>query len=442
MGLFDFLRSDRPGLAASEDVERDASDDSWFGTGGARSEINVHVTIERARQVPVVHDCLALRSESVAGLETGVFRTIDAATVERADDHPVAGLLTNPNPRQTSYEFWLQAVDDLDTENNFYAEKIHDTDGNLIELWRIEPAGVIVEELQGSREKRYRFHDRWGAERVLLQEEVWHIPRPPLQDGLKGISTILGDGREAVAVAIALQRYANILFTNDGTPPYVFTMDGQFDSKASRDNWISAWMRRQAGARRHQPAVAEYGMKPHRMGLTAEEAQFLETRKELWLDLCRLWRVQPHKVGILDKATFSNIEQQGLEFVTDTLRPILELIERSVTKFLIEEDGFYFEFNVESLLRGDLKSRYDAYAQARQWGWLSVNDILRMEHRNGIGPAGDRYVEPLNMVPVGTGADKRQRDARASIDKSIAFLRESVAANGGRPRLELVKHAA
>lgn len=427
---------------AAEDVNRDASDDRWFEAGGARSEIDVHVTIKRARQVPVVRDCLALRSESVAGLETGVFRRINSHTVERADDHPIAKLLGNPNPRETSFEFWLQVVDDLDTENNFYAEKVFDGAGNLIELWRIEPAGVQVEELKGLREKRFRFHDRWGAERVLLQDDVWHIPKPPLMDGLKGISTILGDGREAIAVAIALQRYANILFTNDGTPPYVFVMEGQFDSQASKDNWIKAWMRRVTGKRRHQPIVAENGATPHRMGITNEEAQFIETRKELWLDLCRLWRVQPHKVGILDKATFSNIEHQGLEFVTDTLRPILELIERSATKFLIEEHDIYFEFNVESLLRGDLASRYKAYATGRQWGWLSVNDILRMERRNGIGPAGERYVEPLNMVPVGTGADQRERDTRQSIDRSVAFLRESVARTGGRPRLELIKDAA
>ena len=432
----------RDSLTAAGDAERDASDERWWtDIGGSRSEIDVHVTIERARKVPVVHACLALRSESVAGLETGIFRRVDARTVERADDHPVAQLMVNPNPRQTSYEFWLQAVDDLDTENNFYAEKIFDTAGNLVELWRIEPEGVTVEELR-TREKRFRFHDRWGKQRVLLEDEVWHIPAPPLLHNLKGLSTILHDGREAVAVAIALQRYANILFANDATPPYGFTMDGSFDSKESRDNWIGAWRRRMTGKRRHEPAVLEYGIKPHRLGLTAEEAQFLETRKELWLDLARLWRVPPHKVGILDKATFSNIEHQGLEFVTDTLRPILELIERSVTKCLIDAAGHYVGFTVDSLLRGDLASRYTAYSMGRQWGWLSVNDILRMERRNGIGPAGDRYVEPLNMVPVGTGSSERERDTRQSIDRSIALLRQSVARNGGRPRLELVKDAA
>ncbi|ETX26412.1 phage portal protein, partial [Roseivivax isoporae] len=142
---------------------------------------------------------------------------------------------------------------------------------------------------------------------VLVEGEFWHVMMPPLQDDLRGTSPILVDGREAVAVAIALQQYANRLFTNDATPPYIFTMDGNFKGSEDKKNWLTAWRRWTTGRNRHQPGIAEYGMKPHRMGLTAEEAQFLETRKELWLDIARLWRVPPHKVGILDRATFSNI---------------------------------------------------------------------------------------------------------------------------------------
>ena len=441
MALFDFLTGHRQ--MASEPGERDASDDKWFvGMGGARSEIDVTVTIERARQVPVVSSCLKVLADSVAGLQNGVFRRVDEHAVQRLADHPVARILENPNPRQTGFEFIFSIVDDLATAGDFFAEKIYDATGNLSALWRIDhPESVQVEELP-DRTKRIRFTDKFGQTRTLLDDEIWHISRPPMQDDLRGTSAILADGREAVAVAIALQRYANILFTNDATPPYALSMESHFKDTASKKNFLSALRKWSTGRNRHQPAILEYGLKPHRMGLTAEEAQFLETRRELWLDLCRLWRVPPHKVGILDKATFSNIEHQSLEFVIDTLRPVLELIERSVGKFLIDQEGVYFEFNVESLLRGDIKARYEAYAMGRQWGWLSVNDILRKENANGIGPAGDRYIEPLNMVPVGTTKTDREPEKRASVDKSIAFLRESVSRNGGRPRLELVKDAA
>lgn len=442
MNPFRGLFGDR--LSADAGGNRDPFDDRFFpGAGGVRSEIEVDVTIKRARQVPVVRNALKVLADSIAGLEHGVFRRESRARIERLDEHPVAALLLDPNPEQTGFEFIYQVVDDLAAHGDFFARKIFDESGEVIALRRLDPSqGRMTVEEMPDGSKRFRAKDRWGSETVFLSWEVWHIPLPPMQDGIKGTSPILEDGREAVAVAIALQRYANILFTNDATPPYVFATDSHFADEASRKNMIAALHRWMGGRNRHKPAVTEYGLKPHRMGLTAEEAQFLETRKELWLDLARLWRVPPHKVGILDRATFSNIEHQALEFVVDTLRPFLELIERSVTKHLIGQPGVFFEFSVDSLLRGDLKARYEAYALGRQWGFLSVNDILAAEKRNPIGPAGDRYMEPLNMVPVGTGAEQRDAGTRASIDRSIAFLRETTARAGGRPRLDLVKDAA
>lgn len=435
MGVFDFLR------ASSDEPERDPSDERWFGLGGTRSEIDVHVTVARARQVPVVRSCLKCLADSVAGLQHGVFRRVDSKTVERVTGHPIGMLLADPNSRQTSFEFIWNIVDDLCAEGDFFAEKVFDAAGNVAALQRLEPCKTTIEETTDGT-KRFRFTGRDGRQRVLLEDEVWHIPMPPLRENIAGSSPILVDGREAVAVAIALQRYANILFTNDATPPYAFSMEGNFADAASKENFLKSIRRWWTGKGRHRPGVLEYGMTPHRMGLSAEEAQFVETRKELWIDLCRIWRVPPHKVGLLANATFSNIEHQGLEFVIDTLRPLLELIERSVSKFLIDEPDIHFEFNVESLLRGDVKARYEAYALGRQWGWLSVNDILRKENANGIGAAGDRYIEPLNMVPVGSGGSSRERDRQSSVADSIAFLRESVARNGGRPRLELVKDVA
>lgn len=438
MGLFDMFASgsDEPQSPSM----RDPSDDFWFGGTGVRSEIGVEVTVARARRVPVIRDCLSVLSESVSSLQFGAVRKTSSGKTERVDEHPVVKLLNNPNNRHTAVQFIYSIVDDLSAAGDFYARKFYEG-GELVGLKRIEPGTVSLEETV-EEIKRFRFTDKFGVEHVLLEDEVWHIPRPPLVSDIKGTSPILDDGKEAVAVAIALQRYANILFANDATPSYVWAMPaGQnFKEKGDKRKFLDAIGRWMGGKNRHRPAVVEFGIEPKRLGLTSEEAQFLETRKELWLDLARIWGVPPHKVGILDKATFSNIEHQSLEFVIDTLRPILELIEQSVNKFLIEEDDVFFEFNVRSLLRGDLKARYEAYAIGRQWGWLSVNDILRWENENGIGSAGDRYIEPLNMVPVGSGSDRR--DSHDGVQKSIAFLRESVAANGGRPRLEIIKNAA
>lgn len=441
MGLFSFMQS--PMSMDGGDNYRDpTNDDYWSTAERRRSEIRVDVSVDRARQVPVVKDCLNVLAGNIAGLEAGVFRDMKDGNVERALGHSVTKLMRNPNPRHTGVAFFWQLVEDLCAQGNFVAEKIYNRDGYTVDaLWRLEPESTTIEELP-DRSKRVKFHDRWGRERVLVEGEFWHIALPPFKDDLVGRSPIMDDGKEAIAVAIALQRYCNILFTNDATPTTALAMDGNFADEESKQNFLRAWTRRITGKNRHRPALLEYGIKPTRMGLTSEEAQFLETRRELWIDICRLWNVPPHKAKCLEKSTFNNIEHQSLEFVTGTLRPILELIEASIAKEFLEDEE-RFEFNVESLLRGDIESRFKSYAIGRQWGWLSVNDILRSEKRNGIGPAGDRYMEPLNMVPVGASSEDRKPEKQASVSSAISFLHETTGRTfGGKPRLELVKDAA
>ena len=135
------------------------------------------------------------------------------------------------------------------------------------------------------------------------------------------------------------------------------------------------------------------------------EAQFLESKLEAAKDVCRLFACPPHMAGILDNATFSNIEQQSIEFVVYTLGPLVTALEQAAARDLLigpDRDRYFVEINVAGLLRGDLKTRWAAFAQGRQWGWLSVNDIRRLENMDPIGPGGDEYLVPLNMSPTGT----------------------------------------
>lgn len=435
MGLLDFLGG---GAAMRADTpvarDRDPGDDFWFEPVGLPSHAGAQVTTRTARQLPVVRNCLALLSETIAGLSFAIFERDSNDDRRKVENHPIAQLLRNPNRRDTSFEFFDNLVDDLAAESRFLAErKIYQ---GREELWRIPPSHYDIEGLpDGGR--RFKVRGPHAEVRTLLDDEVWFIAVPPYHDGVKGTSVILGDGREAIGAALALQEYAARFFKNDAKPPFVFKHKGQFDSEASKANFLNAWQRLFGGRNRGKPGILEYGIEIEKLAATNEESQFLETRKELWLDIARLWRVPPHKVGILDKATFSNIEHQSLEFVTDTLGPWLKLIERSIGKTFLSETGGYFEFNVASLLRGDIETRFNAYALARQWGWMSVNEIRRLENRNGIGRAGDRYMEPLNMTQVGdaSGGSEATRNA-------ISFLRQSVAARAGRPKLEIVKNAA
>lgn len=417
---------------------RDPTDDFWFTGPGRRTRSGEVVTVSRARQVPVVRSCLAVLADNVSTLSFGVFQRDTEDNREQLRGDPIATLLADPNPRETGAAFLRQLVDDLAAQGEFLAER--QFAGTPAErLWRIPPECFEVEQL-ADRSLRFRVREPGRAERVLLDEECWFIAVPPFRDQVKGTSPILHDGAEAIGAALAVQAYGNTYFDNDATPPFVILHKGSFKDEDSKSNFMKAWKRWTSGRNRGAPGLLEYDMAIQQMAFDNEKSQFLETRKELWLDIARLWRIPPHKVGILDKATFSNIEHQSLEFVVDTLGPWLELIEQSITKTFLARTGRYFEFNVASLLRGDIKTRFEAYALGRQWGFLSVNEIRRLENRNGIGAAGDRFIEPLNMTPVGQGP--MDRDEGQSTERAIAFLRRSVAANGGRPKLKVLSNAA
>ena len=188
----------------------------------------------------------------------------------------------------------------------------------------------------------------------------------------------------------------------------VITMPGKFANREQAEEFRQKWINQFGRGNRHKPAVLDQGGKVSTIPVENNKAQFIETAREVSKQLVRFWRVPPHKVGILDQATFTNIEQQALEFVTDCLLPLLVAWEQAIARDLILTPGVFAEHNVAGLLRGDLKTRYEAYAIGRNWGWLSVNDIRRLENQNPVETNGDIYLQPLNMVPAGADAALRQ----------------------------------
>jgi HK97 family phage portal protein len=423
---------------------RDPGADFWYSPLGRMTASGVAVTIDRALTVPVVYDCIKVLTESIAQLPFAIFRKNRDGSKERADEHPLLAALQDPNPETTSVEFFGQLMFDLATDGNFFSEPLSGRLGRVTELWRLEPSRVRVERI-ADRGRRYVYSEPGRPERVLIDDEIWHLRTfPHTDDGLRGLSPIHA-GREAIAAAIAVQDFAARFFKNDATPPFILTHEAgtTFKDEDSKANFLAAIKRWWGGERRHSPAVLEDGWKIEKLGVSNDEAQFLETRNALGVELTRIWRVPPHKVGILDKATFSNIEQQSLEFVTDTLLPWCALIEKSIRKHLITAPAYFFEFNVAGLLRGDLKARYDAYAQGRQWGWLSVNDIRRLENMIPVA-GGDRYLTPLNMAPVG-GASTKPADEQQASEQRLYGPRGDVISriiNGNVVRLEDYRNVA
>ncbi|HEX9707501.1 MAG TPA: phage portal protein, partial [Steroidobacteraceae bacterium] len=233
--------------------------------------------------------------------------------------------------------------------------------------------------------------------------EMWHLRAPPLDDLALAGRSHLEMSAELLSGALALQDYAARYWLNDGRPPGWIEHPSSFKTAEDRARFMAALKRAHSGRNRHSLGVLEWGMKFKDVGATNESSQFLETMKEKDVALTRLWNVPPHKVGILDRATFSNIEQQSIEFVRDTLGAWLVVWQQSIKVNLIgnrRDARLYCEFDLTDLLRGDLQSRFAAYNQARTGGWMSINDIRRRERMSPI-ENGDTYLEPLNMRRVG-----------------------------------------
>ncbi len=236
----------------------------------------------------------------------------------------------------------------------------------------------------------------------LRQDEVWNIPGLGF-NGLIGFSPI-EMARNALGLAMATEEYGSKFFANGAQPSGVLEHPGVIkDAEKLR----TAWQAQFGGSgNSNKIAVLEEGLKYHPISIPPDQAQFLESRKFQINEICRMYRIPPHMVGDLEKSSFSNIEQQSLEFVKYTLDPWLCRWEQSMQRCLLTRDDkqrYFWKFNVDGLLRGDYQSRMQGYAVGRQNGWLNANDIRELENMDEIPAAegGDLYLVNGNMLPLG-----------------------------------------
>ena len=266
-------------------------------------------------------------------------------------------------------------------------------------------------------------------ETVILQpKDVLHIPGLGF-DGLVGYSPI-AMAKNAIGLAIATEEYGAKFFANGAAPSGVLEHPGTIkDPSKVREAWQSQFGGSQNSGK---VAVLEEGMKYTPISISPEQAQFLETRKFQINEIARIFRVPPHMVGDLEKSSFSNIEQQSLEFVKYTLDPWVIRWEQSIMRTLLtpeEKAKFYVKFNLEGLLRGDYQSRMNGYAVARQNGWMSANDIRELENLDRIPTeeGGDLYLINGNMLPMrnaGAFADTPTDEGKEDPDEEILELEE------------------
>lgn len=361
-----------------------------------------------AMQTTAVYSCVRILAEAVASLPLHIYKYGDIGK-DRVYAHPLYPILHDePNPEMTSFVFRETLMSHLLIWGNAYAQIVRDGAGRVVGLYPLIPDKIEVN--RDERGQLYYIYNRDSEENpnfkkngeiYLKQEDVLHIPGLGF-DGLVGYSPI-AMAKNAVGMTIACEEYGASFFANGANPGGVLEHPGVLkDPGKVRDSWNKVY---QGSNNAHKVAVLEEGMKYQQIGIPPEEAQFLETRKFQVNEIARLYRIPPHMVGDLEKSSFSNIEQQSLEFVKYTLDPWVIRWEQSLQKALLlpkEKKDYFIKLNVDGLLRGDYQSRMNGYATGRQNGWLSSNDIREMEDMNPIAEeeGGDLYLVNGSMTKL------------------------------------------
>lgn len=384
-----------------------ANPSAWLleAFGASRAAAGVVVTPATAVRASAVFACVRVISETIAALPLPVYKRSADGGRERDTGHPLYALLHDaPNDWQTAYEFRQAMAASMALYGNAYAEVVRgdrDRPEALIQLptarvtVKVSADGVPVYEIRpGINEP--------GSARTLSAANVLHF-RGPAFDGPVGLDMVFL-AKEAIGLALASQDYGARFFANAARPSGVLEMPGHFATKEEASDFLDRWTAGFTGEKKHKTAVLPDGMTYKVISLTNEEAQFIESRKYQVGEIARLWRVPPHLIGDLERATFSNIEQQSIEFVTFTLQPYLVAIEQAIqrTLFMPSERATHFaEHLVEGLLRGDSQARANFYSRGILDGWLTRNEARRRENLPPL-PKLDEPLQPLNMVPAGT----------------------------------------
>jgi HK97 family phage portal protein len=396
------------GLFRSRDKPENRTAGNAFSFFLGNSTSGKRVTERSAMQMTAVYSCVRILSESIASLPIHVYSYREDGGKEKATDQPLYFLLHDePNPEMTSFIFRETLMTHLLLWGNAYAQIIRNGKGEIIGLYPLMPNRMSVDrDDKGQLYYEYTLTNddaptMKGSTVRLSPSDVLHIPGLGF-DGLVGYSPI-AMAKNAIGLAIATEEYGSKFFANGAAPSGVLEHPGTLKDPAKiRESWQQTFG---GSSNAHKVAVLVEGMKYTPISISPEQAQFLETRKFQIDEIARIFRVPPHMVGDLERSTFSNIEQQSLEFVKYTLDPWVSRWEQAITRSLFtpdEKKKYFVKFNLDGLLRGDYQSRMNGYAVGRQNGWMSANDIRELENLDRIPEeeGGDLYLINGNMTKL------------------------------------------
>jgi len=416
---------DVPKLPDFQDNVRDSGTVFTFGKASSGEQVDE----KSAMQIATVYACVRLLAESVAQLPLHLYRYTDSGTgKEMAADHPVYPIIhRQPNPEMTSFTWRETMMVHLLLWGNSYSQIIRDGKNGIISIYPLLPENVEVDRDERG-EIYYIYHaytDEAPGEKnkdiIFQREEVLHVPGLGF-NGLVGFSPI-AMMKNALGSTLAVEKYGSAFFKNGAQPSGVLEHPGVLKNPEKiRQNWTDVY----GGANNaHKVCVLEEGMSYKAISLPPEDSQFLSTRQFGVEEICRIFRVPPHMVQDLQRATFNNIEHMAIEFVMHTLMPWLIRIEQAIIKDVLvgeEKDQLFPKFNVDGLMRGDYKSRMEGYAVAITNGIMSVNDVRKLENMDPLDDADGGNLHLINgsYTRLSQAGSAYGANAVATIEKQAA----------------------
>lgn len=394
--------------AHAGDLSSVSTPEKWvvdWVTGGLPVASGVRVDEETALHYSAFWAGIRVISEDVGSLPLITYERLERGK-RRATEHPLYPILHDqPNPFMTSVQLRETLQAHALTWGDGVAYKVRDNDGRITELWPLRPDRLQIDVRRTEPRWRpwYIYHGEHGTV-VLAAEEVLHIPGLGF-DGIHGYS-VVHMARNSIGLGLATEHYGSSFFGNGSRPGGVLQHPNAVTEEA-RKRMKADWENLHRGLDKSQRiAILEEGVTWQQIGIPPEDAQFLETRKLQVTEMARWLRIPPHKLADLERATFSNIESQQIDYLTTALRIWLVRWEQAIKTQLLtsaERSRFFAEHLRDALLQGDTKTRYEAYAIGRNWSWLSPDDIREAENMNPLpeGQGGGTYLAPLNMVPAG-----------------------------------------
>ena len=398
----------------------------FFGSSTSGKKVNVST----AMQISAVYACVRILSESVAQLPLNVFEETEIGKVKAKGLKLYKLLHDEPNPEMDAFTFIEMAMTHLCLWGNFYAQIIRNGKNEIIALYPLMANKMTVDRDTTTGELFYEYqHETNEANTVkgstirFKKDEIFHIVGLGY-DGLIGYSPI-AIAKNTIGMTIACEEYGSKFFNNGARPGGVLEHPGIIKNPDRvRENWQATYG---GSGNAGKIAVLEEGMKYTPISINPSEAQFLETRKFQLNEIARIYRIPPHLIGDLDKSSFSNIEQQSIEFVKYTLEPWLVRFEKAIFRQLLsdeEKEKYFIKFNIGGLLRGEYESRTKGYQSGIQNGWMSPNDVRELEDLDLIPEekGGNNYMVNGNMLlleKVGAYSDKQNNSERSDINGEV-----------------------